>query len=207
MKSKVDSRWDGESDRTLLQALQMPVTNCVEQGLKEDELVAPDEESLVEELALTVKTLSAYRIPIVRVFVETMAGRTKLQPELAERVHTAIQEALMNAVLHGNLRIDSSLRGSLDDLIAMHEAIEVRLSSPEVSCTPVRVEAKWNERVIHVVVRDSGDGYAPASQPQCHEKSLTDDKASGRGLAILDTVCDEFAVADEGRVAKMSFFR
>lgn len=205
--SKCDASWDGVSDGTLRDALLPPVTNCVEQGLKESELESPPEEVPVEELVLTVKTLSAYRIPIVKVFVEAMAGRTKLSQDLAERVHTAIQEALMNAVLHGNLKIDASLRSSLEDLIKMHEAIELRLAAPEISSTPIRVEARWNERMIHVLVRDSGDGYAPGYAPEQADQQLTAEASSGRGLAILDTMCDEFAVVEDGRAAKMSFFR
>lgn len=204
---EVNSCWDGESDSTLRQALQPPVVNCVERGLGGGDRATAGPETLVEELALTVKTLSAYRIPIVKVFVEAMAGRTELRPELIERVHTAVQEALMNAVLHGNLKIDSSLRGTLQDLIQMHEAIEVRLAAPEISCAPVHVEARWNERVIHVLVRDAGEGYAGAPSPKCGDSRLTGEKSSGRGLAILDTMCDEFSVIEDGRAAKMSFFR
>lgn len=204
---RVDSRWNGESGDTLRQALRPPVTNCVEQGLGGCELERGNGDRLVEQLMLTVKTSSAYRIPVAKVFVEALTRRTKLQPDLVTRVHTAVQEALMNAVLHGNLKIDASLRGNLDDLFRMHEAIEARLSVAEASRAPVRVEAIWNDRIVRVLIRDAGDGYAAVSGRECADRQLTGDRSAGRGLAILNVMCDEFSVVEDGRVARMSFSR
>lgn len=198
------TRWDGRSEETLSQALAPPATDCIEIELGE----APRETASEggRHLTLTISTRSAYRVPVVKVFIKAMTTRTALPEELVERIHMAAQEALMNAVLHGNLKIDASLRGSLENLMAMHERIEASLGSAATARAAIAVEAVWNAREIHVLIRDSGEGFK-RSDEEAPAVELAGDRAHGRGLAILDTVCDRFELTEGGRTARLSFKR
>jgi anti-sigma regulatory factor (Ser/Thr protein kinase) len=111
-----------------------------------------------------------------------------------------VQEALMNAVLHGNLRIDPHLRDNLQGLLEAQEAIESKLNAPEVARSMIRMEAIWNASSLNVVIQDSGDGY---DETVTHEG--TEDGASGRGLAILQAFSDKVAVLNGGTTVKLEF--
>jgi anti-sigma regulatory factor (Ser/Thr protein kinase) len=198
--------WDGVSEETLQAALALPATRCVEADLAEGcggELTLT--EPVLGRLGLVVTTRSAYRHSIVRTFVDAMECRTKLSKDLRVRLYSAAQEALMNAVLHGNLRIDAGLRGSLDGLAAAQDAIESGLNVPEIARSMIRIEAAWNASVLHVSIRDSGAGYDHGSpEGWCPPP---DDNASGRGLAILQAFSDRVAVLNGGTTVKLEFRR
>lgn len=210
MGASVDSRpgdngcvtfWDGTSEETLNEALAPPATECVEAGVldeRHDDVVCTQPEP--GHLSLVVTTRSAYRHSIVKSFINAMQSRTELSEDMRIRVYSAVQEALMNAVLHGNLKIDSDLRGSLEGLMAAEAAIESRLNMPDVSRASIRMDAIWNASTLHVVIRDSGGGYDQSAMRQ-----TSDDDASGRGLAILQAFSDSVAVLNGGATVKLEF--
>ncbi|CCD96907.1 conserved hypothetical protein [Bradyrhizobium sp. ORS 375] len=192
--------WDGTSEATLEAALEPPATQCIEVGLAEkckedlDQAVEPG------HLSLVVTTRSAYKHCIVKVFIHAMEHRTALTEDLRVRIYSAVQEALMNAVLHGNLRIDPDTRGSLDGLVAAHDAIESKLKSSDVAQAPIRMDALWDASQLRVLVHDSGVGYEPkAVQSRAGEDSM------GRGLAILQAFSDNVAILDGGTTVELEF--
>jgi anti-sigma regulatory factor (Ser/Thr protein kinase) len=149
-----------------------------------------------------VTTRSAYRHSIVKAFVNAMENRASLSKDLRVRLYSAVQEALMNAVLHGNLRIDSDLRGNLDGLLAAQDAIESKLNLPEIARSKIRVEAIWNASVLNVMIRDSGRGYDHENADECPASA---DRASGRGIAILQAFSDRVAVLNGGTTVNLEF--
>jgi len=199
------ANWDGKSEQSLRDALRPPTEKCVEThlletGRGEAAPTAGDD----RRLSLTLTTKAAYRTPVVKVFVNAMADRTELSEDLHERIYSAAQEALMNAVMHGNLRIDASLRNSVQNLMFVHETIEHLLATPDFADLAIRVEASWSATSLNVTVTDCGDGFVKTSPPT---QPAVNEGASGRGLSILAAMCDEFQLNDGGRVATMRFSR
>ena len=201
------SCWDGKSEETLSEALSPPATTCVEADLIDecgDDLVIT--ESAPGHLVLVVTTRSAYRHSIVKSFLAAMESRTDVSEDLRERIYSSVQEALMNAVFHGNLRIDPHLRDSLEGLLAAQEAIETKLTSPEIARAMIRVEAIWNATTFNVVIQDSGEGYDAAKMPEC-KADRPEDNASGRGLDILEAFSDKVEVSNGGNTVSLEFRR
>jgi anti-sigma regulatory factor (Ser/Thr protein kinase) len=156
-------------------------------------------------LRLAVTTRSAYRHQVVKVFVGALAARIDLSRDLRERIHTAVQEAMMNSVLHGNLAIESGLRDSLEGLTTSHQAIERLLTSPKIARSMIRVEAIWNLGMLYVLVRDSGGGFERCGLPSPGAWQEADHRGSGRGLAIVEAFCDRVALLSGGATIKMGF--
>ncbi|CAL75702.1 conserved hypothetical protein [Bradyrhizobium sp. ORS 278] len=194
--------WDGASEETLAAALAEPVRRCVEAGLIDGGL-APDPDGLcADRLTLIVTTRSAYRHSIVKRFVEALRRRLPLSEDLRIRICSATQEALMNAVLHGNLRIDGGLRGSLDGLIAAQAIIETRLDTADIGGATIRLAAAWTASAIQVTISDSGDGYDYSGV-----RPAAEDGASGRGLEILQVFSDRVTVLNGGTTVRLEFLR
>jgi anti-sigma regulatory factor (Ser/Thr protein kinase) len=199
--------WDGVSETTLEAALSPPAAGCIEADLiDERDWDVVFTRGAPGYLALAVTTQSAYRHSIVRAFIGAMASRTSLCEDLRVRIYSAVQEALMNAIFHGNLKIDPHLRDSLDGLLASQEAIELKLASPEVAHAMIRLEATWDASTVHVAVRDSGEGY-DAGSPCMRNGHDMCDGASGRGLDILEAFSDGVQVLNGGTTIRLEFRR
>lgn len=198
--------WDGSSERSLAGALAPPVTECMEAALIDghqySQLVfRPRSEGC---LRLAVTTRSAYRHQVAKSFTAALAERFDMSGDLRDRVHTSVQEAIVNSVLHGNLAVGSSLRDSLEGLSTAHQAIENLLASPQIARSMIRVEAIWNWRMLYVLVSDSGPGFK-RSEPSQSIVPPDANQRSGRGLAILDVFCDRVCLRNGGSTIKMGF--
>jgi anti-sigma regulatory factor (Ser/Thr protein kinase) len=195
--------WDGVSEDSLVRALSPPVTECMEvaliDGHQYSRLLFRARTDGCLRLALT--TRSAYRHQVVKVFVAALAARINLSRDLSERIHTAVQEAVMNSVLHGNLAINSELRNSLEGLVTSHQTIERLLTSPQIARSMIRVEAIWNPTMLYILVRDSGAGFKRGEPPSPSVRPAK----SGRGLAIVEAFCDRIALLNGGATIKLGF--
>jgi anti-sigma regulatory factor (Ser/Thr protein kinase) len=197
--------WDGASNSSLISALSPPATQCVEAGLADECHIGEPRQRIMGHLSLLVTTRSAYRHPISRAFVEAIESRTALSNDLHDRIYTATQEAVMNAVLHGNLRIEGGLRDNLEHFVEFHESIEQKLALPEIAGGLIRVDALWNSKMLYVVIRDSGDGYEKADVPSLSDTIAGTPAGSGRGLSILEAICDRVILLHGGRAIKLGF--
>jgi anti-sigma regulatory factor (Ser/Thr protein kinase) len=195
--------WDGVSESSLGRALREPATECVEAELMEHGVRRTRQAATRPRLSLTMTTRSAYRHPVTKVFTEAMQARLHFSRDFRGRFRTALQEAVMNAMVHGNLGLDSQLRDGLVGVAASHAVIESLLARPAVARRAIRVDAIWNTTMLSVMVRDNGSGFArseselPAAAPS--------EKHHGRGLFILETFCDRVALLHGGTTIKLGF--
>jgi len=196
------SCWDGASEQTLDAALARPARRCIEAELldRSAETYEGADLSTDKVLSLVITTRSAYRHSVVKTYVQALGERLALTEDLRIRVYSAVQEALMNAVLHGNLRIDGGLRGSLDGLIAAQAIIETKLESPQIGSSMIRLDADWTSSALAITVRDSGDGYDYSGV-----RPAAEDGMSGRGLEILQVFSDRVTVLNGGTTVMLEF--
>ena len=199
--------WDGVSGSSLAAALSPPVTECMEAALIDGNQYSQLSFRVRTDgcLRLAVTTRSAYRQQVAKYFVGALAVRMDLSQDLRERSHTAVQEAMINSVLHGNLAIGSELRDSLEGLTTSHQAIELLLASPQIARSMIRVEAIWNASMLYVLVRDSGAGFKRSELPTPAAWREAGHHGSGRGLAILDAFCDRVSLLNGGATIKLGF--
>jgi anti-sigma regulatory factor (Ser/Thr protein kinase) len=195
--------WDGGSELSLHLALRQPATDCVEAEL--DHGVWRRRPRAINRLSLTVTTRSTYRQPIAKAFAAALADRLRCSPDLRQRIHTVIQEAMMNALMHGNLGLELQLREDLQGLAASHAVIEELLNRPAVAYSTIGVDAIWNTQMLHIMVRDSGKGYSRGRSEA--PDALPSERRHGRGLLILDTFCDRVSVVNGGTTVKLEFRR
>jgi len=112
------------------------------------------------------------------------------------RIGVALQEALTNAMHHGNLQISSECRETSP---SEYQALIARRS----------LEAPYRDRCVHVAarfrrdevaftIRDEGEGFDPSKLPDPRE-SANLEKASGRGVLLMRSFMDEVRFEDRGR--------
>lgn len=109
----------------------------------------------------------------------------------------AYHEALVNALEHGNLGMDSSLKG---DFITGHDQyaslLHSRLEDPAYASKRIEVMVSTTPEVYEVTITDDGPGFDVRKVAHISEHTLA--KQCGRGLAMIRMVMDEVVHNEKG---------
>ena len=103
------------------------------------------------------------------------------------RVCVALEEAINNALFHGNLEISSHLRTS--DSQAYQQLVQQRSQASPFRERTIHVQAKFTKQAATFIVRDEGPGFDLQSLPDPTDPENLE-KASGRGLLLMRTFMD-----------------
>ncbi len=111
------------------------------------------------------------------------------------RVGTALHEAFVNAIEHGNLELDSGLR---NDPSGAYQ----RLASERRRQTPfcdrlVHVRARLSSEEAIITLLDQGPGFDPSVLPDPTDPENIG-KISGRGLLLIRTFMDDVFFNETG---------
>jgi CheY-like chemotaxis protein/anti-sigma regulatory factor (Ser/Thr protein kinase) len=99
----------------------------------------------------------------------------------------ALHEALTNAILHGNLELNSDMRESNEK--EYYRLSVERRSQPPYSDRRVYVSARFTREELSFTIRDEGNGFDPNTLPDPTDPSNLG-KVSGRGLLLIQTFMD-----------------
>ncbi|XAL98531.1 ATP-binding protein [Phycisphaeraceae bacterium D3-23] len=107
----------------------------------------------------------------------------------------AIEEALANALYHGNLEIGSELKQ--EDFRAFYKLAQETRKLPAFRDRRVRLHLEVREGTAWVTVCDDGEGFDPDTVP---DPTLPEnlDKSFGRGLLLMRAFFDEVVFSEKG---------
>ena len=104
------------------------------------------------------------------------------------RVGMALHEALLNAIQHGNLELNSELRQ--EDEQVFQDLGEERRRLPPYRDRRVRIWATLSRSEAVYVVEDEGPGFDPTTLPASTDPADLE-RIGGRGLMLIRTFMDE----------------
>ncbi len=118
------------------------------------------------------------------------------------RVGVGIHEALVNAIVHGNLGVSSDLKeGRWEEY---HEAIAVRQRTPPYRDRRVVVIMRAERRrSFDIQITDQGQGFDVSKLPDPNDPAVWD-KSSGRGLILIRSFFDEMAHSPSGNEIRLT---
>jgi CheY-like chemotaxis protein len=149
------------------------------------------------ELTLVLKDNDTSLIEHLIDFVGICLRNAGLCAERGETlVCLALEEALQNAFLHGNLEIGSALRDSSGDG-EFAELVEARRNSPPYRDRQVSVTISVSPNAAKFVVRDEGPGFDPAQVPDPTAPEHLENLC-GRGLLLMRSFMDELTFNTKG---------
>lgn len=111
------------------------------------------------------------------------------------RVGIALQEALLNAMIHGNLEISSELRET--DSAAFERLISLRQLDPRYGRRVVCVECIARDGEVVYVITDEGPGFDVATLPDPRDEEHIF-LCSGRGVLLMRTLMDSVDYNERG---------
>ncbi len=137
---------------------------------------------------------------LVGYFQESMSHMGLCDEGERLRVSVALEEALTNAIYHGNLEVSSDLR-ELDDN-SYYRLIGERRSQFPYCNRLVQVRVRMTDREAEFVIADEGPGFDVSALPDPTDpKNL--EKASGRGIMLMRTFMDEVKFNDTGNEVRL----
>jgi len=138
--------------------------------------------------------------PLVRYLQEELVEMSICDDVAVTHVGVALEEALTNAVYHGNLELESDLyESSLDTFSA---ELKERQKQPPYCDRRVSVNAKATREEVKYVIQDEGAGFDKSIIPDV-TGPLTADEARGRGLLLIHSVMDEVSYNESGNQITM----
>ena len=136
--------------------------------------------------------------------VEAVMAQMGLFDESARmRVGMAVHEASVNAIVHGNLEVDSVLKAG--DWGLYHAEVKRRAGVAPYATrrVSVTIRAIREPQLLEVRVLDQGSGYDPTTLPDPTDPANLE-RASGRGLLLIRTFFDEVTHEQGGREIVMT---
>ncbi len=138
--------------------------------------------------------------PLVNHLQDTMALMGLCDEAERMQVGVALTEAMNNALEHGNLEVDSSIRE--DDLERYFELVRLRRTVVPYRDRRIHVEARLDRDSARFVIRDEGPGFDPSSLPDPRDPANLD-RPSGRGVLLIRLFMDEVLFNERGNEITM----
>jgi anti-sigma regulatory factor (Ser/Thr protein kinase) len=111
---------------------------------------------------------------------------------------TALDEALSNAVIHGNLELSSANRL---DPNTFRRLVQERREQPPYCERRVSLEVRVLPQSIELLLSDDGHGFDPSTVPEPRESARP--SPSGHGLLLMRTFMDEVRFNKKGNTITM----
>jgi CheY-like chemotaxis protein/anti-sigma regulatory factor (Ser/Thr protein kinase) len=137
---------------------------------------------------------------VSRALTQDLSGLGLGTPAERESVALALHEAVLNAVIHGNLAVPSSLKD--DGPTQFEDMIGQRRHEAGYGSRMVRIEVIADRTHAEYIVEDEGAGFDYAQLPDPHQPSGLLE-VSGRGLLIIRLTMHEVSWNKQGNRIRM----
>jgi len=114
---------------------------------------------------------------------------------------TVLSELYSNALEHGVLELDSTLKQSNDGFFAYFTLREEKLASLKRAKIVITAEYRPDENVLAIRIKDSGKGFK-----QQHISKLENvEKSYGRGISLVKELCESVEYTNKGNTVDVVF--
>lgn len=138
--------------------------------------------------------------PLVGCLQSALRYMGELELPECTRVGVALEEALCNALYHGNLELSSDLRNRGE--AAFRIAAEERRAQTPFCHRHIGVEVELTRAEARFTISDEGPGFDPSELPDPTDpENLI--RLSGRGVLLMRTFMDEVRYNDTGNKVTM----
>ena len=142
--------------------------------------------------------------PLVNLMQQMSAGMQLCDDVTRARIGMAIEQALLNALYHGNLEI--SHQDQVDDEELQVEGslalVDRRRTEPDFRDRQIHFKAHLTQQELTFVIRDDGKGFDTTSYRTAGSIDALDIEG-GRGLSLIRSFMDEVRFNDVGNEITM----
>lgn len=121
-----------------------------------------------------------------------------------QQLYTVFSELFSNALDHGILNLDSSLKTTADGFAKYYMEREARLQNLKDGCIKIYVSHQPSEKggLLTIRVEDSGDGFEFKKNQVSLENNVGN---SGRGIQLLYSICEKIEYIGDGNIVEATY--
>jgi DNA-binding NarL/FixJ family response regulator/anti-sigma regulatory factor (Ser/Thr protein kinase) len=139
---------------------------------------------------------NASLVPHLIEFIQERMGQLNLCDEESKwTVGIALEEALLNAMYHGNLELSSDLKQ--DGSNRFYEEAQRRMHVEPFAKRKVHVDVHLDRHRARIVIRDEGPGFDITKLADCTSEEGME-RSSGRGILMIRSFMDEVLYNSKG---------
>jgi anti-sigma regulatory factor (Ser/Thr protein kinase) len=150
------------------------------------------------DIFISLTTASAYRFLVAQDVCQMLGNRLLLSPALRLDVQTCLQEALVNAIVHGNLQVKSRFT-SCKSFENYCQQTQQQLMEPMLGQRRIRIYIWHHRHLLTLQVQDEGKALL----------SLSDEYDApcphGRGLFLIRSLSDSYWIGEDYSSLYMRF--
>ncbi len=150
---------------------------------------------------VSLGTGTAFSLHCAVLICDALVWRGVLRDNVRSAVELCLQEAIANALIHGNLGVDSGLKDRDDGYLRFSRLVNARLADPDLSGRRLDLLVSWGESGLDVAVADEGAGFDFERMTGNRGKMAR----SGRGFTLMRALAAEVRVLDGGRCTALRF--
>ncbi|MFW0777082.1 MAG: ATP-binding protein [Rickettsiales bacterium] len=150
------------------------------------------------DLALCTSSKSAYGKPVAAAFTRSLVGRFGLGNTPAFHIETCLQEAITNAIIHGNLEVASKF-STAEEMETHYSLIEHKLTLMPYQNRRVTALVWDYESHLEIAIRDQGNGF------DILEQQTESDLPHGRGLKLIQSMAEKIWIGRDNKTLHMTF--
>jgi CheY-like chemotaxis protein len=143
--------------------------------------------------------------PMVKLFQQMAISMRLCDAVGRNQLGVALDEALLNAMFHGNLELPRIYIPEARAAIRLGrnpDIVQQRLMEPPYRDRCVRVEAHFGQDEARFRIQDEGGGFEPDLIPAVGDAKPVRDEG-GRGLVLIQNLMDQVNYRDSGRQLEM----
>lgn len=148
-------------------------------------------------LVASFTTAAANRLPLARDLLAAICSRRAIEAGRRDDIELAIHEAISNALVHGNLQVESMKGLTMSALDRFSEEISRRISDPAFANRRLEVVCELEETCLVIEISDQGSGFVVVETGRCGP--------CGRGLELISGIAQSCQLLDGGRRIRMRF--
>lgn len=146
----------------------------------------------------TIPSDLQYTLPLIDLLTDKITKVPICNESDLINIRFALDEALVNAIVHGNLEIDSSIKGaSLDKMLEFNRIVKERTETLPYSERKVIISRRLTKKYVIFTIEDQGNGFDWRVMPE----SLNDMEilsSHGRGLFLIRAFMTRVEFNDQG---------
>lgn len=144
-----------------------------------------------------------YAMPLIDIAVEKIEKLRLFDENELMNIKIALDEALSNAIVHGNLELTSEQKGkTLEELIQFNSLVKQRSNEKPFCDRHVEFQYHINGSQAEFIVRDEGKGFKWKTIPKNFDE-IDALSTYGRGLILIHTFMDEVHFNEPGNHIRM----
>ena len=150
---------------------------------------------------LSLSTGTSFGVQVASLVSEALMARGIIGEERRSVIELCLQEAVANAIIHGNLGISSTAKDHPEGYRVFSQLVTERLADPALRRRRVDLFARWAGRTLDISVVDQGVGFDQSAI----RSEVGGSARSGRGFVFMRALAARVDLSDGGRCTSLRF--